>query len=59
MTLAMAIGTLLAISITGEGSYNRLFLSAAAFSFFGLILSFLLEFQKYKQKKENSLLVHL
>ena len=39
MTIAMAIGPLIAILITGDGGYNRLFFSAAAFSFFGLMLS--------------------
>lgn len=51
MTIAMAIGPLIAIAITGKSSYDRLFLSAAAFSFFGLILSLFIRIPKVKTKK--------
>ena len=53
MTIAMAIGPLIAIEITGVGSYNRLFLTAAAFSFFGLILSLFIRIPKIKATKRE------
>ena len=52
MTIAMAIGPLIAILITGDGGYNRLFFSAAAFSFLGLMLSLFVRVPKIK-KQEN------
>lgn len=52
MTIAMAIGPLIAILITGDGVYNRLFFSAAAFSFLGLMLSLFVRVPKIK-KQEN------
>ena len=39
MTIAMAIGPLIAIAITGDSSYKKLFYAAAAFSFLGLLLA--------------------
>ena len=36
MTIAMAIGPLIAIAITGDSSYKRLFYTAAGISFLGL-----------------------
>lgn len=53
MTIAMAIGPLIAILITGDGGYNRLFFSAAAFSFFGLMLSLFVRVPKIKKQKNK------
>lgn len=49
MTIAMAIGPLIAILITGDGDYNRLFLSAVAFSFLGLLLALFVRVPKVKR----------
>ena len=53
MTIAMAIGPLIAILITGDGGYNRLFFSAAAFSFLGLMLSLFVKVPKIKKQKNK------
>lgn len=53
MTIAMAIGPLIAIVITGDGSYNSLFFTAAAFSFFGLLLSLFVRIPKVKTLKRK------
>ena len=53
MTIAMAIGPLIAIIITGDGDYNRLFFSAAAFSFLGLVLSLFVKVPKFKRQKHK------
>ena len=53
MTIAMAIGPLIAILITGDGDYNRLFFSAAAFSFLGLILALFVRVPKIKRQKHK------
>lgn len=53
MTIAMAIGPLIAILITGDGDYNRLFFSAAAFSFLGLILALFVRVPKINSQKHK------
>lgn len=53
MTIAMAIGPLIAIAITGDSSYKRLFFSAAAFSFLGLILALFVRVPKIATKKRK------
>lgn len=53
MTIAMAIGPLIAISITGSGSYNRLFFTAAAFSLLGLMLSLFVRVPQIKSAKRK------
>ncbi len=53
MTIAMAIGPLIAISITGDGSYNNLFFTAAAFSFSGLLLALFVRVPRIKTLKRK------
>ena len=53
MTIAMSIGPLIAIAITGDSSYKRLFFSAAGFSFLGLILSLFVRIPKLTTKKRK------
>ena len=53
MTIAMAIGPLIAITITGDGSYKRLFFSAALFSFLGLILALFVRIPKLTHPKRK------
>ena len=53
MTIAMAIGPLIAITITGDSSYKRLFFSAAAFSFLGLILALFVKVPKITSVKKK------
>ncbi|MDD2474781.1 MAG: MFS transporter [Dysgonamonadaceae bacterium] len=53
MTIAMAIGPLIAIAITGDSSYKRLFFSAAAFSFIGLILALFVRIPKITRVKKK------
>ena len=53
MTIAMAIGPLIAILITGDVGYNRLFLSAAGFSFLGLILALFVRIPSIKRSNQK------
>lgn len=53
MTIAMAIGPLIAIAITGDGSFERLFYSAAGFSFLGLVLALFVRIPKVKRVKKK------
>lgn len=53
MTIAMAIGPLIAITITGDSSYKRLFFSAAAFSFLGLLLALFVKVPKITSVKKK------
>ena len=53
MTIAMAIGPLIAILITGDGDYNKLFFSATAFSFSGLILALFVKVPKIKRQRHK------
>lgn len=53
MTIAMAIGPLIAIAITGDSSYTRLFLSAAGFSFLGLVLALFVRVPKINTLKKS------
>lgn len=53
MTIAMAIGPLIAIAITGDSSYNRLFYTAAGFSFLGLILALFVRIPKVATVKKK------
>ncbi len=53
MTIAMAIGPLIAIAITGDSSYKRLFYSAAGFSFLGLVLAFFVRVPRIVTKKRG------
>ena len=53
MTIAMAIGPLIAIAITGDSSYKRLFFSAAGFSFLGLVLALFVRIPKMTSKKKK------
>ena len=53
MTIAMAIGPLIAITITGDGSFERLFYSAAGFSFLGLVLALFVRIPKVKRVKKK------
>jgi predicted MFS family arabinose efflux permease len=53
MTIAMAIGPLIAISITGDSSYNRLFFTAAGFSSLGLILALFVRVPKITTVKKK------
>jgi MFS family permease len=53
MTIAMAIGPLIAITITGDSSYKRLFFSAATFSFLGLILALFVKVPKITSVKKK------
>ena len=53
MTIAMAIGPLIAITITGDSSYKRLFYSAAGFSFIGLLLALFVRVPKIVAKKRQ------
>ena len=53
MTIAMAVGPLIAIYITGDSNYNRLFYSAAAFSFLGLILALFVRIPKITRVKRK------
>ncbi len=46
MTIAMAIGPLIAIAITGDSSYKKLFYAAAGFSFLGLLLALFVRIPK-------------
>ena len=46
MTIAMAVGPLIAIAITGDSNYSRLFYSAVAFSFLGLVLALFVKIPK-------------
>ena len=52
MTIAMAIGPLIAITITGDSSYKRLFYSAAGFSFVGLLLALFVRTPKISSVKK-------
>lgn len=53
MTIAMAIGPLIAIAITGDSSYKRLFYSAAGFSFLGLVLALFVRIPKITPVKKK------
>lgn len=53
MTIAMAIGPLIAIAITGDSSYKRLFYSAAGFSFLGLVLALFVRIPKITPMKKK------
>lgn len=53
MTIAMAIGPLIAIAITGDSGYERLFYTAAGFSFFGLVLALFVRVPKIKPLKRK------
>ena len=53
MTIAMAIGPLIAIAITGDSSYKRLFYSAAGFSFLGLMLALFVRVPKMISEKRK------
>ena len=53
MTIAMAIGPLIAIAITGDSNYKRLFYSAAGFSFFGLVLALFVRVPKIASVKRK------
>ena len=53
MTIAMAIGPLIAIAITGDSSYKKLFYSAAAFSFLGLVLALFVRVPKINTVKRK------
>lgn len=53
MTIAMAIGPLIAITITDDGSFERLFYSAAGFSFLGLVLALFVRIPKVKRVKKK------
>ncbi len=53
MTIAMAIGPLIAIAITGDSNYKRLFYSAAGFSFFGLVLALFVRVPKIVSVKRK------
>ena len=53
MTIAMAIGPLIAIAITGDSSYKRLFYSAAGFSFLGLMLALFVRVPKLTSVKRK------
>lgn len=53
MTIAMAIGPLIAIGITGQSSYSSLFYSAATFSFLGLILALFVRVPKFSAVKRK------
>ena len=48
MTIAMAIGPLIALSILGENSYSELFFTAIGISLTGLLLAFCIKFPIYK-----------
>lgn len=53
MTIAMAIGPLIAIAITGDSSYKKLFYSAAGFSFLGLLLALFVRVPKIVTVKKK------
>lgn len=53
MTIAMAIGPLIAIAITGVSNYERLFYSAAGFSFLGLLLALFVRVPKITSVKRK------
>ncbi|HUI33075.1 MAG TPA: MFS transporter [Dysgonamonadaceae bacterium] len=53
MTIAMAVGPLIAIAITGDSNYSRLFFSAAAFSFLGLLLALFVRIPKMPKLKRK------
>ena len=53
MTIAMAIGPLIAIAITGDSSYKKLFYSAAGFSFLGLLLALFVRVPKIATVKKT------
>ncbi len=59
MTIAMAIGPLIAIAITGDSSYKRLFYSAAGFSFLGLVLALFVRIPKITPVKKKFKLASL
>ena len=53
MTIAMAIGPLVAITIAGDGNYTRLFFSAALFSFLGLVLALFVRIPRLSTAKRK------
>ena len=54
MTIAMAIGPLIAISILGKISFMGVFVIASAISLFGLLLAMIIRFPVYKPNPDNS-----
>lgn len=48
-TLAMAIGPVIALTIMGDGNYNRMFLSSLVLAFAGFLLVLFVRFPTYKK----------
>lgn len=53
MAIAMAVGPVIAITITGEDNFNKLFFSAVAFSSLGLLLALLIRVPKMNLSKKK------
>lgn len=53
MAIAMAVGPVIAITITGDDNFNKLFFSAVAFSSLGLLLALLVRVPKMNFSKKK------
>ncbi|MHC1704529.1 MAG: MFS transporter [Tenuifilaceae bacterium] len=53
MTIAMAIGPMIALTILGDGNYKELFTTAIGISTCGMILAFCIRFPEYKPHSSN------
>lgn len=52
-TLAMAMGPVIALAIMGAGHYNRMFLSATAVAFTGLLIALLVKYPAYNPPERS------
>lgn len=53
MTIAMAIGPMIALTILGDGNYSRLFNTAIGIGAFGLVMAFCIRYPVYKPVAAN------